>query len=234
MPETLIKRILTIASIVFIGVALVFVALIVQSNNELKEATESNTLTYNQKSSELEALKQVSPTDVTVVKTAISSAADAGNAMAKYQTAYSELDAVKQEAAFMRNVEDIGALLDEKSQNKRVPWYGDDDTDFTWRFCSTYTFSGDSVPVVWLCENNETKEVYAYATGTYNASTGLFSNVDYGLTYAGNEHIPATSSAVSTSDGSASAESASSSSASASASAVSSSASSSAASEVEE
>ena len=47
---------------------------------------------------------------------------------------------------------------------------------------------------MWLCENNDTKEVYAYAVGTYNASTGLFSDVDYGLTYAGNEHIPATNS----------------------------------------
>ena len=194
MSESLIKRILAIASAVFIVAGLAFIALIVQSNNELSKATEENTLTYNQKKAELEGLEAEKPTDETVVKKAMSSAVEAGNAMAKYQTKYSELDAVRQEAAFMSNVEAIGALLDEKSQNKRVPWYGDDQTDFTWRFCSTYNFSGNSVPVVWLCENNDTKEVYAYAVGTYNASTGLFSDVDYGLTYAGNEHIPATNS----------------------------------------
>lgn len=119
---------------------------------------------------------------------ALKSATDAGNKVAEYQNAYRDLSARDDREAFDANVNALDALLSENAKNARVPWYQSDLVG-TWSFVTDGEFSGDTLGVLWLCQAEDGK-FCAYATGTYEAETGTFSNIQYRMTTEAADNMP--------------------------------------------
>lgn len=119
---------------------------------------------------------------------ALKSATDAGNKVAEYQNAYRDLSARDDREAFDANVNALDALLSENAKNARVPWY-QSDLAGTWSFVTDGEFSGDTLGVLWLCQTEDGK-FCAYATGTYEAGTGTFSNIQYRMTTEAADNMP--------------------------------------------
>lgn len=114
-------------------------------------------------------------------ETALASASEAGNKIAEYQNAYMTLDARTDRENFEANRDAIGALLSEGAKNAQVRWYPSE-LPGTWSFVTDDAFSGDTLGVLWLCRDPESGALRAYATGTYEAEAGTFSNVQYRMT----------------------------------------------------
>ena len=115
-----------------------------------------------------------------VVSDRVMDCAELGNAVAKYQTNYQSLDAATDEAGFMENVYALDACFGVDDKNSRVPWYNilsDYDITWTWEFQSTYEFTSLKVDVIWLCRDNATGDLLAYATGVYDSSLNVFTDV---------------------------------------------------------
>ena len=92
------------------------------------------------------------------------------------------------------------------SKNARTPWYTDAGT---WRFVSSFAFSGSSMPVLWVCEetntatnstdSNQTAQsaqptILAWARGVYDAADNTFSRMVTGVSVAGNAKKQSTTS----------------------------------------
>lgn len=114
-------------------------------------------------------------------ETALASASEAGNKIAEYQNAYMTLDARTDRENFEANRDAIGALLSEGAKTAQVRWYPSE-LPGTWSFVTDDAFSGDTLGVLWLCRDPESGVLRGYATGTYEATSGLFSNVQYRMT----------------------------------------------------
>lgn len=124
-------------------------------------------------------------------ETALASASEAGNKIAEYQNAYMTLNARTDRENFEANRDAIGALLSEGAKNAQVRWYISK-LPGTWSFVTDSSFSGDTLGVLWLCRDPESGVLRGYATGTYEATSGLFSNVQYRMTQEAAEAAPAT------------------------------------------
>ena len=123
-------------------------------------------------------------------ETALASASEAGNKIAEYQNAYMTLDARTDRENFEANRDAIGALLSEGAKTAQVPWYPSE-LPGTWSFVTDSSFSGDTLGVLWLCRDPESGVLRGYATGTYEATSGLFSNVQYRMTQEAAAAVPA-------------------------------------------
>lgn len=123
-------------------------------------------------------------------ETALASASEAGNKIAEYQNAYMTLDARTDRENFEANRDAIGALLSEGAKTAQVPWYPSE-LPGTWSFVTDDAFSGDTLGVLWLCRDPESGALRAYATGTYEAEAGTFSNVQYRMTQEAAAAVPA-------------------------------------------
>lgn len=123
-------------------------------------------------------------------ETALASASEAGNKIAEYQNAYMTLDSQTDRENFEANPDAIGALLSEGAKNAQVRWYISK-LPGTWSFVTDDAFSGDTLGVLWLCRDPESGALRAYATGTYEAEAGTFSNVQYRMTWEAAKAVPA-------------------------------------------
>ena len=148
------------------------------------------------------------------VISAKNSAVGAGDQVAKLQNKYKETlsaSAVDPDKA-NNDATNIGVELDKymagDSKNARTPWYTDAGT---WRFVSSFAFSGSSMPVLWVCEetntatntadaaNNQTAQnaqptILAWARGVYDAADNTFSRMVTGVSVAGNSKKQSTTS----------------------------------------
>lgn len=124
-------------------------------------------------------------------KAVLHSAAEAGQKVADCQNTYRTVDARSDREAFDANVEAMGALLTEESQNARVRWYNSE-TPGTWEFVTDGQFDGDALGVLWLCTNPDDGSLVGYATGTYHADSGLFSHIFYAMTMKAASNVPQT------------------------------------------
>lgn len=145
------------------------------------------------------------------VISAKNSAVGAGDQVAKLQNKYKETlsaSAVDPDKA-NNDATNIGVELDKymagDSKNARTPWYTDAGT---WRFVSSFAFSGSSMPVLWVCEetntatntadaaNNQTAQptILAWARGVYDAADNTFSRMVTGVSVAGNAKKQSTTS----------------------------------------
>ena len=145
------------------------------------------------------------------VISAKNSAVGAGDQVAKLQNKYKEtLSASTVDPDKANNdATNIGVELDKymagDSKNARTPWYTDAGT---WRFVSSFAFSGSSMPVLWVCEetntatntadtaNNQTAQptILAWARGVYDATDNTFSRMVTGVSVAGNSKKQSTTS----------------------------------------
>ena len=166
-------------------IAMVLVTNIVPSG--LRDQQKANAATLNDLEADLAQYEEGDTADpaegapTTEEEEAIlNSAAEVGNQVAEYQNAYASLDAREDREAYEANVEAMGALLSESAQDARVRWYTSE-TPGTWRFITNGEFSGDTLGVLWLCENPDDGSLVAYATGTYESESNTFSNIHYAL-----------------------------------------------------
>lgn len=136
------------------------------------------------------------------------SAVGSGDQVAKLQNKYKETlstSAVDPDKA-NNDATNIGVELDKymagDSKNARTPWYTDAGT---WRFVSSFAFSGSSMPVLWVCEetnpadSNQTAQnaqptILAWARGVYDAADNTFSRMVTGVSVAGNAKKQSTTS----------------------------------------
>lgn len=124
-------------------------------------------------------------------KAVLHSAAEAGQKVADCQNTYLTVDSKSDREAFDANVEAMGALLTEESQDARVRWYYSE-MPGTWEFVTDGQFDGDALGVLWLCTNPEDGSLVGYATGTYHADSGLFSHIFYAMTMKAASNVPQT------------------------------------------
>lgn len=147
-----------------------------------------NAETIEQLSSQLTELSEQKQETSDDVYPKLSSAAEAGNTVAEYQTEYAVIISDTDTDMFNMNMSAIGTYV--KSDNALGPWYeaASGTVSYTWKFNSTYSFSGDFVPVLWTCTTDD-DVLLAYATGEYNASTGSFTHVEPHVTSIGEGYI---------------------------------------------
>ena len=119
------------------------------------------------------------------------SAMNAGNAVAKAQSNYANLNPETQSSALADNAATMDAYLSDKSFEK--PWYGPVSSStgsYVWTFLSTYSFAGDSVSAVWLCTPSSGSDVVlAYATAAYDADSNTFKDISVVQTAYGKSQI---------------------------------------------
>lgn len=132
-----------------------------------------------------------------VVTAQLNSASDAGNALTEYQNwKLSTVDSdftPEYEAEKKKKSDEIDPYLQDK--NNRVAWYYYDtnnpNVSPVWSFCTTYSFSGNTVPVLWVCYNQaKDNELLAYAQGTYHADDNMFYDLEYHITAIGDSYGP--------------------------------------------
>lgn len=124
-------------------------------------------------------------------KAVLHSAAEAGQKVADCQNTYLTVDSESDREAYTANVEAMGALLTEESQDARVRWYYSE-MPGTWEFVTDGQFDGDALGVLWLCTNPEDGSLVGYATGTYHADSGLFSHIFYAMTIKAEHNVAPT------------------------------------------
>lgn len=138
---------------------------------------------------ELDELNRENTYEVEDVRTILNSASVAGNKVAKYQTNYMEHSLELSDQLFEQNVIDLSNCFTFDGQDGRVPWYVPVGVNPIWKFKNTYSFSGDNLDVVWVCELEKTSEILAYATAVYHAKEDRFSNTVWYVTGEGVQYI---------------------------------------------
>lgn len=141
---------------------------------------------------------EVKPVDVEYVQETLNTCMVQGNNVAELQNNYrsllktyystlkdADLDAITE------NSEALSAYLTKgKGQGYwySIPSTSSSDLAYTWEFCTTYQFTGSSIPVIWVCYEDGTQNMLAYATGTYNMTTQKFSDVESFMTNYGEQY----------------------------------------------
>ena len=119
--------------------------------------------------------------DVNEVKVAMNTASQAGNDVAALQNYYltTELGTDDEDMAdFSKRTQAVKALFGSSDQGAVVPWYSGEGC--IWSFETTYSFSDNEVPVLWLCRDTSSeRNVLAYATARYDADEGYFHDVKW-------------------------------------------------------
>ena len=172
--------------IALLALGVLFIAMVLATNlvpSDLRDQQKANAATLNDLEEDLSGYGEDGTSSAMTAEeeeTIRNSAAKAGKQVAEYQNAYADLSATEDLDAYGANVEAMGALLSEEAQDARVRWY-DSETPGTWRFITNGEFSGDTLGVLWLCENPDDGSLVAYATGTYQADSNTFSSIHYAL-----------------------------------------------------
>lgn len=174
-------------TLVGIGVAFLFGSMFENSkrNDAFKKGQESEYALE----AEIASLQAIS-VDSNEMKETLHSATEVGNKVAELQNKYQAIGIYG----------DIEGLADElqtyfvsSELNGRQPWFVVYDTEykFTWTFETTSAFSTDTLSALWLCHEDTTGDLVAYATADYDATTKKFSNVSYKMTSLGGTYVPA-------------------------------------------
>lgn len=166
------------------------------SDQSLKQTYQENQSQIDELTNQLNSISTEEP-KTEVVTAQLNSASDAGNALTEYQNwKLSTVNAdftPEFESEMKQKSDEIDPYLQDK--NNRVAWYYYDtnnpDVNPIWSFCTTYSFSGNTVPVLWVCYNQaKDNELLAYAQGTYHADDNMFYDLEYHVTAIGDSYGP--------------------------------------------
>lgn len=132
--------------------------------------------------------------DTVVINKALVSCEGLGEKVANYQNEYQKYRDEKGEDKRQEIANNLDIYFADDSRNARVEWYssGNSNDSWTWTFESNYSFTATSIPVLWTCRLNDTNALLAYATGTYDTTIGVFSNVHWYNTTVGASLVTAT------------------------------------------
>lgn len=179
----------TIAVIVFgiiVCIAIVFMRF--NKINALQQTINKNATTIETLQSQLDGISESTTETVETIQQKLYSAATAGAKVADLQNNYRFIDISTETGIedMQKNASEMDEYLEDTAN--RVPWYGQSDEETAWRFESTYSFSGDEVPVVWTCKSLS-GELFAYATAVYHVDSGKFGDLEYHTTVIGSSHL---------------------------------------------
>lgn len=120
--------------------------------------------------------------------------AELGNKVKDLQNKYFTIDVYSDQAAFDENVKNLKACFDMRDNGSAgVPWYPiSNKMAGTWTYVANTGDGGHDV--LWLCRNPETGILLAYAMANYDYETGVFNELTFSTTFAGNAAITATDS----------------------------------------
>lgn len=166
------------------------------TDQSLKQTYRTNQSQIDELTKQLNSISTEEP-KTEVVTAQLNSASDAGNTLTEYQNwKLSTVNAdftPEFESEMKQKSDEIDPYLQDK--NNRVAWYYYDSTNPNvnpvWSFCTTYSFSGNTVPVLWVCYNQaKDNELLAYAQGTYHADDNMFYDLEYHVTAIGDSYGP--------------------------------------------
>lgn len=139
---------------------------------------------------ELNALEMEKEENKVDVKAALNTATKAGVEIAAYQSDFNHVTVSTDDDS----IETLGAKAKAMRKyfgtydgNATTPWYSGGESGYVWSFETTYSFSGNTVPVLWLCRTRAGK-VLGYCTAEYNAEEDVFNNVKWAdIVYSNSE-----------------------------------------------
>lgn len=157
--------------------------------DELQQQHKDNASTVKSLTDQVASMSNTATPDTVEIKQNLKSCKDAGEAIANGQNDY--CNGNRDRSAITA---ELSTYFDTNDANARVQWYdmGDVSKHWTWKFETTYDFTGSSVPVLWTCRLDDTHELLAYCTGTYDVSSELFSDVKWYQTTVGASYIMGT------------------------------------------
>lgn len=166
------------------------------TDQSLKQTYQTNQSQIDELTKQLNSISTEEP-KTEVVTAQLNSASDAGNALSDYQNwNLSVLSAdftSELESEMKQKMSEVEPYLQDKGN--RVDWYYYDtnnpNVNPVWSFCTTYSFSGNTVPVLWVCYNQaKDNELLAYAQGTYHVDDNMFYDLEYHVTAIGDSYGP--------------------------------------------
>ena len=177
-----------------IAVALAFALPVTFGGADFESRYADNQATITQLEEQIKDLENADSPDAAKMNQDLHSAADTGLKVAEYQTKYQTIDATVTPDAVTENAEALSEYFTDDAQNGRSPWFtpSKGDAKVDWEFKSTYSFNGTKVPVIWLCTIDGSDELVAYATATFDAETGKFSDVETNTTANASAYVDAT------------------------------------------
>ena len=166
-----------------LGVVIVVAAvLLAQNNSSYADAYKKNADEIASLEGDISDITGTKTLTVSEAKKMVASAQDAGGAVADLQNSYGTTDDVP-------GVSDkLAAYFASNSANAKSIWFNTKTVQgASWSFSAPYTFTAGSIPVVWQCRKDG--ELLAYATGSYTAAAGKFSDVEVTVMAAGNKAL---------------------------------------------
>lgn len=167
-----------------------------ENENTISELNEKISEQQNTEATTEEVVAASSTENTEEGSEVLDKASDAGTKIADIQNWYftntyeTPADEVKERAT------EAGTYIAEKQDTSVwYYWYYCDinnpDVNPVWSFCTTYSFSGNTVPVLWVCYNQaKDHELLAYAQGTYHADDNMFYDLEYHVTAIGDSYGP--------------------------------------------
>lgn len=147
--------------------------------------------------SEFNTLTEEDEQASSVIQADLTSATASGQDVAVLQTEYNKISSTTPEGlAKMRdNMSKLSVYSAET--DKLRPWCITRFVPSSWSFVSTFSFVGDTLPVLWVCTSTKTdikNQPLAYTTGVYDRKTNSFSGIqthitDLGLSYVDDESM---------------------------------------------
>lgn len=191
---TLFNRVRFIVCFCFVIIGIIVVIFGTNQFNALGQEYDNNKGRIASLENEITQLDEVEPDAEEIVEKVLNSCKDAGDEVALYQTNYQKYNAVDDEVDYLQITQSLSDYFDTDSSDFNVEWYNMSNSlhEWTWTFETNYSFSSTSVPVLWTCRLNDTNELLAYATGTYDTISGLFKDMKRHNTYVGSSYISST------------------------------------------
>lgn len=198
----------TISDYVRLGILLVCLIgicvlafLMYQDFSKFQSQTEANAEQIAQLQKELDDI-QVTTTTAEESKVALNSARTLGARIAELQNQYmarmkEQAENPGDEIAYYEALNTISAELDTyfgENSTFRGGWYLGDpgESEAVWSFCTNYSFTGDSLPVLWKCTGEG--GLLAYVTGQYHVDTNTIDGLQSYVTLNGTSYYPTTQS----------------------------------------
>lgn len=167
-----------------------------ENENTISELNEKIAEQQNTEATTEEVVAASSTENTEEGSEVLDKASDAGTKIADIQNWYftntyeTPADEVKERATEAGNY-----IAEKQDTSVWYYWYYCDtnnpDVNPVWSFCTTYSFSGNTVPVLWVCYNQaKDNELLAYAQGTYHADDNMFYDLEYHVTAIGDSYGP--------------------------------------------
>lgn len=160
---------------VLLALSGIFIAQILNDASRFSESSAANQLKISELTDRVTALENSQVPKPSQIRQTLHSAAAQGQAVAELQQKY--MSASEEEIAQISSQISDYFIADD-GHDAAFIWLAADEDKPEWSFASNYTFSQDSLPVIWLCHGQETGELLAYATASFDSGQNKFTDFE--------------------------------------------------------